>query len=273
MAMQDYFRAGGPSQAIMRTVLEREVARRAPRFGKGRRSFLGSAMGALAASSVLRQVAFAQSASEAQDAFEPPAEDCYAEVEATHAQFQRADDSSRLDWEIIQAAASTQQAALPETVMNMLRANRTIYLGFPISRLDHSLQTATRALRAGASDEIVLAALIHDAAEVLSGLNHAEVAAALVRPYMSADSYAIVRTHMEFQLKHYGSKVGIATNLRDRYADKPWYPDAVVFSDGWDEISFDGSYDTLPLAAFEPLVRSFFSRIPAHENRPARDCL
>lgn len=273
MKTEDYFRMGGAAQGVMRGLLEREATLRAPRFGLQRRAFLAGAMGALAASSILSQVRSFGSVAQAQESFSPPSDDCYAEVEATHASFGQSDASTALDWQIIQGSVRAQQAAVPQTVMNMLFANRTIYAGFPISRLEHTLQTATRALRAGASDELVLIALLHDAAEVLSGVNHAEVAAALVRPYVSEASYYLVRTHMEFQLKHYGEHVGMPTDLRDRYRNEAWYGDAVVFSDAWDEISFDPGYRSLPLAEFEPLVRQFFSRVPPHELRTARDCL
>lgn len=273
MTGDDYFRGDGPTQAILRSVLDSEAQRRAGRFGMRRRTFLRSAMGGLAASSVMVQSSHFGSVAAAQERFLPPTDDCYAEVEATHAQFRSSDASTELDWEIIHAAAHAQQAAVPQTIMNMLAANHSIYVGFPISRLEHTLQTATRAVRDGASDEMVLMALVHDAAEVVSGTNHAEVAAALVRPYVSASSYQLVRTHMEFQLKHYGDKLGFPTNLRDRYVSEPWYKDAVTFSDAWDEISFDPTYEALPLAEFEPLIRQYFGRTPPHENRPALDCL
>ncbi len=273
MNTEDYFLGTGSLQAAQRRLLEREAALRAPRFGLARRNFLGGAMGALAASAVLSQMPRFRSMAEAQEGFEPPTDDCYAEVEAAHAGFKQSDASSALDWEIIQSAARAQQAAVPHTVMNLLSTMSTLYAGAGISRLAHNLQTATRALRANASDETVLIALVHDAGEVVSGTNHAEVAAALLRPYVSSDSYYIVRTHMEFQLKHYGDKVLLPTDLRDRYLAQPWYARAVIFSDALDQLAFDPDYDTLPLAEFEPLVRTTFGRIPPHKNRPAEECL
>lgn len=273
MLEDDYFRAPGPGQALMRAVLEREAARRADRFGVPRRAFLGSAMGALAATSILTQTPGFRSVAEAQDGFVPPDDDCYAEVEATHASFVRTDESRPVDWQVIQHAALAQQKAVPETVMNMLRALGEVYVGAQISRGEHCRQMATRALRANANDETVLAALVHDACEVVSGANHAELGAALARPYVSDASYWIMRTHMEFQLKHYGDKIFLPTNQRDRYRDAPWYADAVIFSDAFDQLAFDPSYESLPLAEFEPLVRDFFGRTPAHVVRTASDCL
>jgi predicted HD phosphohydrolase len=273
MRSEDYFLAGGPTQAASRALLLREAALRAPRFGMARRSFMASAMGALAASSVLAQLPHFTSEAEAQDGFEPPSEDCYAELLAAHASFTQTADSKALDWQIIQAAAEAQQAAVADTVLNMLKAMNTLYAGFGISRLMHSLQTATRALRSQASDELVLVSLIHDAGEVVSATNHAEVAAALLRPYVSDTGYYVTRTHMEFQLAHYGDKVLLPTDMRDRYKAEPWYGPAVLFCDGWDQNAFDPNYETLPLEEFEPLLREVLGRTPEERNRTAEDCL
>jgi hypothetical protein len=89
---------------------------------------------------------------------------------------------------------------------------------------------------------------------------------------VSEGGYRILRHHMEFQWKHYGAQAGLPTNLRDRYTAEPWYADATRFSDEWDQTSFDGKFETLPLEEFEPLVRAFFNKEPAHENRTATDC-
>ena len=273
MGLPDYFSIGGAGQGLMRLLLEREATQRADRFGIPRRRFLGGAMGALAATSILEQAPRFRSVAEAQADFRPPTEDCYAEVEAAHATFAQSDTSTPLDWQIIQAAARAQQPAVAPSVMNMLRALNDLHIGAPISRGVHTRQMATRALRANSSDETVFISLMHDAAEVVSGTAHAEVAAALVRPYVSEASYHIVRTHMEFQLLHYGDKLLLPTNLRERYAGEPWYDDAVIFSDAFDQLAFDPHYDTLPLEEFEPLVREFFDRPPEHRSRTAEDCL
>jgi predicted HD phosphohydrolase len=265
---RDPSHGAGQARAAMRAVLEREAALRAPRMGVDRRHFLGGAMGALAASAALPQLAAFRSLAEAQDGFVPPSEDCYAEVQAAHT-----NGATVLDWQLIQRASVAQQAAMPDTVLNMLRTLSTLYGGFGVSQLFHMTQTATRARRDNARDELVLLALLHDVGELLTGLNHAEFAAALVRPYVSSDGYHVVRTHMEFQLRHYGDKVLQPTNMRDRYVDQPWYADAATFSDAWDQMSFDPGYATLALADFEPLIRATFSVVPAQQDRPARDCL
>lgn len=269
----DFFRDGGPEQRAMRELLEREAAQRAQRFGIERRAFLGGAMGALAALSVLEQAPHFRSAAEAQTGYIPPADDCYAELQASHAKFSSIRSSSVLDWQIIQAAANAQQRAVPEIVIGMLRTLSGLYSGFGVHQLEHMTQTATRAYRANASDELVLVSLIHDAGKVISNANHPEIIAALARPYVSNDAYRCLRHHMEFQWKHYGDKVGLPMDGRARYIDETWYAQTVLFSDEWDQVSFDPAYDSLPLVELEPLIRSVFGRTPAVANRTADDCL
>ena len=269
----DYFRADGSTQAFMRELVEREAAVRAPRFGLGRREFLSGTMGALAALSVIQQASRFRSRAEAQDGFVSPTEDCYAELAATHATFTSLASTTKLDWQIIQAAAHVQQRAVPEIVIGMLRVVETLSAGFGVTQLVHMTQTATRARRANASDELVLVALIHDIGKVISNANHPEIAGALARPYVSDDAYRSLRHHMEFQWQHYGDKLGLPTDLRERYVDQPWYEQTARFTDEWDQTSFDPEYASLPLEEFEPLIRSRFGRTPESRNRTADDCL
>ena len=57
--------------------------------------------------------------------------------------------------------------------------------GYKINRLEHSLQTATRALKDKTDDEMVVASLLHDIGDELAPLNHSEYAAAVLKPYVS----------------------------------------------------------------------------------------
>lgn len=252
MSHQLYFEAAGKLRTTMRRLLDRE-ARRSARFGVPRRAFLSGAMGALAATSVWQQIGRFASPAEAQAGFEPPDDDCYAALR---------DSASLPDAQRILEAARSQRTTLPETLMNMLRALEFAHAGFSVSMQLHARQTATRALRAAASDELIVLGLIHDLADILSTYNHAEIMAALVRPYVSDGGYRLVRSHMEFQLQHYGDKLLLPTDLRERYAAQAWYADAVRFSDDWDHRAFDADYETLPLEAFAPLLTQTFARAP-----------
>lgn len=134
---------------------------------------------------------------------------------------------------------------------------------YQISRLDHCLQTATRAQLDGADDETVVCALLHDIGDVLAPANHSQVAAALLRPYVSEKNYWVVLHHGLFQgyywLHHYGKD----RDSRDRYREHEHYQACVDFCENWDQCSFDPDYPTEPLAHFEPLVRDLFAKAPA----------
>lgn len=273
----DWFAGGDPRSVLMRELLQREATRAAARFGLGRRRFLASSMGAVAALAVAQQAPRFRSRAEAQQGMQSPSDDCYAEVAdssvAARATFTQLDRSTDLDWQIIEAATRGQQPGVADTVLNMLRNLQGVYAGFSIDQYSHVTQAATRAKNANASDELIVVSLVHDMAKIISNFNHPEIVAGIARPYVSYGSYRVLRHHMEFQWKHYGAAAGLPTNLRDRYVDEPWYADAARFSDEWDQTAFDASYATLPLDEFEPLVRDFFGKEPAHANRTAEDCL
>ena len=139
-----------------------------------------------------------------------------------------------------------------------------------MDRLEHSLQSATRAYRDGADEEMVVAALLHDIGDLLSPYNHSEMAAAVLRPYVSEKTHWIVRHHGLFQSYYYAHHTGGDRNARDAYRDHPWYQDTVDFCHKWDQSSFDPDYESLPLEFFEPMVRRIFAREPFSEARTGR---
>ncbi len=138
--------------------------------------------------------------------------------------------------------------------------------GYKVSRLEHSLQTASRAERAGADEELVAAALLHDLGDELAPYNHAEIAAGILRPYVRAEVTWIVEQHGLFQAYYYAHHLGGDRNMRDRHRAHPWYEACAGFCENWDQASFDPAYPTLPLGHFEPLVQRIFSRA-AHDPR------
>ena len=134
--------------------------------------------------------------------------------------------------------------------------------GYQISRLEHSLQTATRALNDKADDEMVVAALLHDIGDELAPLNHSEYAAAVLKPYVSEKTHWIIEKHGEFQMYYYAHHLGGNRNQREKYKGHKYYQDTVDFCEHWDQKSFDPNYKSLPLKEFEPMVREIFSRKP-----------
>ena len=134
--------------------------------------------------------------------------------------------------------------------------------GYQVSRLEHSLQTATRALNDKASDEMVVAALLHDIGDELAPLNHSEYAAAVLRPYVSEKTHWIVEKHGEFQMYYYVHHLGGNKNQRDKYKGHKYFNDTIDFCENWDQKSFDPNFKSLTLKDFKPLVRKIFSRKP-----------
>ena len=171
-------------------------------------------------------------------------------------------EGTQEDYELLERLEAEFAAGTADRVLEQLRGLAGSLGGYKIDRLEHSLQSATRAYRDDADEEMVVAALLHDIGDLLSPHNHSELAAAALRPYVSERTYWIVRQHGLFQSYYYAHHFGNDRNARDRYINHPWYQDAVDFCHNWDQPSFDPEYESLPLEFFEPMVRRVFAREP-----------
>ena len=169
----------------------------------------------------------------------------------------RLDTVTSEEWRAMIAASAGGSRSVAEPMLELLRATATHFV-FEADHLTHQLQTATRAFRSGADDEVVLAALFHDVAEVFAGSNHAVVAASMLRPYVRDDLYHVMRTHSDFQGRYYNEYIGLPADAYRRHENEQWYELALTFSDEWDQASFDPAYDTEPLSFFEPMVLRLF---------------
>ena len=134
--------------------------------------------------------------------------------------------------------------------------------GYRINRLEHSLQSATRALNDNADDEMIVAALLHDIGDGLAPLNHSEYSASVLRPYVSEKTHWVVEKHGEFQMYYYAHHLGGNKNQRDKYKGHKYYKDTIDFCEKWDQKSFDPNFKSLSLKEFEPYVKKVFSRKP-----------
>lgn len=173
--------------------------------------------------------------------------------------FTRMEESTAEQWAVIGRETMAAQPLVAEHVLAILRQLDRLVLGFAVDQLTHSLQTASRAERAGADEELVVAALCHDMGKYVSVANHPAIAAEMLRPFVRDDVYHAIRVHQDFQGKHYYHHFGGDPDARDRHRHEPWYDLAARFADEWDQAAFDPDYDTLPLEHFEPLVRSVFA--------------
>ena len=151
-----------------------------------------------------------------------------------------------------------------DRILNFMRGLTGTLEGYRITRLEHSLQTATRAFKDKASEEMVVAALLHDIGDELAPLNHSEYAAAVLKPYVSEKTHWIVEKHGEFQMYYYAHHLGKNQNQRDKYKDHKYYQDTINFGEKYDQCSFDPEYKSMSLEEFAPMVKRIFDRKPSH---------
>lgn len=171
-------------------------------------------------------------------------------------------DGTADDYRIIGEAVKMSNDYVADDVLALLQQNERVDFGYQVSRLEHSLQAATHAFRDDQDEEMVVAALLHDVGDTLSPYNHAQIAAGILRPYVSDRTYWVVLQHGFFQTYYYGHLFGRDRNARDRYKGHPHYQACVDFCAKYDQNAFDPDFDTMPLEAFEPMVRRIFARAP-----------
>jgi predicted HD phosphohydrolase len=171
------------------------------------------------------------------------------------AKFHAMTEGTKDDWDKIALGSIELAAGLPDRVLANLRQLGGDYGGFAVDRLQHSLQTATRAYRADRDDEYVFCALIHDIGDLLGPLNHADVAAAVVKPFVSDQNHWMVEKHAIFQGYYFFHLLGLDRDLREQFRGHEWFDYTAEFCQEYDQAAFDPGYDTLPLEHFEPLVR------------------
>lgn len=176
--------------------------------------------------------------------------------EQARAQFHAMSESTPADWQVIAGETMQFAAGLPDRVLGHLRLLGGDHGGFAVDRLTHSLQTATRAERAGRDDEYVFIALLHDIGDMLGSYNHSDIAAAVVKPFVSERNHWIVDKHAVFQGYYYFHHLGFDRDLREKYRGHEFFDATAEFCADFDQPAFDPSYATLPLEHFEPLVRA-----------------
>jgi predicted HD phosphohydrolase len=175
--------------------------------------------------------------------------------EPSRAAFRAMSEGTQEDWNHIIASALEFYPKLGDRVITHLRLLDGDFGGFRVDRLTHSLQTATRAYRANRDDDYVACALVHDIGDTLGSYNHADIAAAIVKPFVSDELHWMVEKHAIFQGYYFFHYLGLDRDLRDQFTGHPYYDVTAEFCADFDQPAFDPGYDTLPLEHFEPLVR------------------
>jgi len=183
------------------------------------------------------------------------------DLEIKRVSFTRMDQGTPADYALLLAHEREERDELPRRILGMLRElGNAPETGYRINRYQHSLQTATRALRDGADEETIVCALLHDIGDLYAPENHAGFAAAILKPYVSQKNRWIVEHHAIFQGYYYIHYWGGDQHARERYRDHEYFDACLEFCDRWDQVSFDPAYDTLPISEFEAIVRRVLTR-------------
>jgi len=176
------------------------------------------------------------------------------------------EEGTKEEYEFLDALEGEYKAGLADRLIHALQQLEHSLSGYRITRLDHVLQGATRAYRADESEEMILTVLLHDIGDELAPYSHSEMAAAILRPFVSEKLYWIVKQHGLFQMYYYAHHCGGDRNARDKFKDHEWYQDAIDFCAHYDQNCFDPDYDSKPLEFFEPLLRKLVAA-PKREDQ------
>ena len=176
------------------------------------------------------------------------------------ATFKRMEQSTQQDWACILPEAMAMARTLPDRVLAHLRLLDGDHGGFPVDRLTHSLQTATLAHQDGRDEEYVVCALLHDIGDTLGSFNHPDIAAAILKPFVSEANLWMVQHHGIFQGYNFFHHIGLDRDMREQFKGQPHYARTEEFIALYDNPAFDAKGPMLPIGEFEPMLRRVFAR-------------
>jgi predicted HD phosphohydrolase len=174
------------------------------------------------------------------------------------AQFHAMTESRRDDWQLIGGELERFARQLPDRLIAHLELLRGDYCGFPVDRLEHCLQTATRAYQANRDEEYVVCALLHDVGDTLGSYNHADLAAVIVEPFVSEGNHWMVKHHAIFQGYYFFHFLGLDRDGREKFRGHPHFERTEEFCRVFDQVAFDPNFKSMPLEAFEPILQRLF---------------
>jgi predicted HD phosphohydrolase len=190
-------------------------------------------------------------------------------VESETVNFIRMADGTYEEYQFLDRTYQKLNHDLADNVLFQLKQLAGDKMGYKIDRYQHSLQSATRAMRDGADEETVVCTLLHDIGDIFAPENHSELAASILRPYVSEDNYWLVKHHGVFQGYYFFHHIGLNRDEREQFRGHPMFDRTAQFCEKWDQNSFDPNYDTAPIEAFEPMVRRLFAKPPFGRTRVA----
>ncbi len=164
-------------------------------------------------------------------------------------------EGTQEDWSAIIKGSAPFSRALPDRLIANLKQLKEDTGGYPVDRLEHSLQTATRAFKDGRDEEYVVCALLHDIGDLLGPSNHAEIGAVILKPFVSERNHWMLDKHGIFQGYYFFHYLGLDRDMREQFRGHPDFEYTAQFCHLYDQNSFDPAYESMPLEAFEPMLR------------------
>ena len=183
------------------------------------------------------------------------------ELEDQKVSFTQMKDGTKEDYELLHKLEQPHLSMTADRILRELRGQADESLpGYNITRLEHGLQSATRAENEGADIDWIVAALLHDIGDGLAPQNHDRFAAEIMRPFVRDEVAWTVEHHGLFQMLYYAHHLGWDREERQKHKDHPYFQTCADFCERWDQSSFDPDFDMKPLEHFEPMVREVFAR-------------
>ncbi|MEH6631896.1 MAG: HD domain-containing protein [Halopseudomonas aestusnigri] len=175
--------------------------------------------------------------------------------------FTQMKDGTKEEYDFLADMEKPYLALTADRVLTELkRQGEDSLTGYKITRLEHGLQSATRAYRDGADIDWVVGALLHDVGDGLAPQNHDRFSAEVIRPFVREEVSWVVEHHGIFQMFFYGHHYGWDKNAREEFKDHPSFQACADFCERWDQSSFDPDYTSETLDFFIPMVKEVFSR-------------
>ena len=181
---------------------------------------------------------------------------------APRAKFKSFAESTKEDWDLITPQIAVTQSYVPDRVVGLMQALAFDHGGFPVNRLEHSLQTATRAERDGRDHEYLLCALLHDIGDTLTPYNHPSIAADILKPFVSAANHWMVEKHGVFQGYYFWDHIGLDRQAREEFRGTEYFEYTAEFCAKYDSVAFDADYRSEPLEHFVPLIHEMLGHRP-----------
>ncbi len=171
-------------------------------------------------------------------------------------------DGDKEDYDLLHSHEVAYASGTADRLLNALESLDEGLSGYQVTRLDHSVQSATRAWRDGADVDWVVSALLHDIGDIFAPYNHDEYAASILKPFVREQCTWVVEKHGDFQLLYFGEHVGADPAKREAYRGHQYFDDCAAFCERWDQVSFDPNYESKSLDEFRGMVRDVFARPP-----------